>query len=346
MYNLSKKLQNFAPYKPTEPNIKIRLDSNESFIPVPKEKITSAIEKVSLNRYPDPCATLAIESFASLFGVSPELVTAGNGSDELIGIICAGLMEKGGRILTLKPDFFMYTFCARLNELDVVEFSKNPDFTINADDIIDFIKNNRIDCVILSNPCNPTSLGTDKSEIIKLVSSVPDALVVLDEAYMDFWSEEQSLLREIGNFDNLIILRTCSKSMALAGIRMGFAVSGKKITHILKTAKAPFNVDSITQAIAAEVLSDANWYKNSIKLIKDSVKSLYKSVEELNLFEKIYDTKTNFIFAKTADSSAIYEYLLNAGIAVRRFENHLRICAGTDEENRELIKAMKTYKMR
>lgn len=343
MYKSPQKLQNFAPYKPTAENIKIRLDSNESFIPVPQEKIIAAIKKLNLNRYPDPCATETISAFASLFKTDTKLVTAGNGSDELIGIICAGLMKKGSKILTLKPDFFMYTFCARLHELELVELSKNLDFTINIDSVITFIKNNRIDCIMLSNPCNPTSIGIEKPEMVRLVSSVPETIVVLDEAYIDFWSEEQSLLCEINNYKNLIILRTCSKSMALAGIRMGFAVSSEEITHTLKTAKAPFNVNSLSQAIASEIMLDGEGYRKSIKLIKESIESLYASLKDLGLFEKICDTKTNFVYVETPKATAIYEYLLNNGIAVRCFGTHLRICAGTLMENRELIETLKRY---
>ncbi|MCL2037129.1 MAG: histidinol-phosphate aminotransferase family protein [Oscillospiraceae bacterium] len=339
MYKLPKKLRNFTPYEPLVGDYPVRLDVNESFIEVPHEKVAAAIEKVKLNRYPDPYATEAVSAFARLFGVESRYVTAGNGSDELIGLICAGLLEKGDKVLTLNPDFSMYGFYAKLYELEVITLPKRSDFTFDTDEIREFIRANGIKCVIFSNPCNPTSLGLEKDEVRRLISG-SDALVVLDEAYMDFWDESQSLLSEVSQYSNLVVLRTCSKSVALAGIRMGFAVSNEEITYALRMMKSPFNVNSLTQAIAAEILFDGQGYANAIGLIKASVRSLKTELERMSIFEKIYDTKTNFVFIETPRAEEICEYLLKQGIAIRRFGTHLRICAGTHDENRALLKAL------
>ncbi|MCL2077643.1 MAG: histidinol-phosphate aminotransferase family protein [Oscillospiraceae bacterium] len=339
MFNIPEKLQCFVPYHPLVGDYKIRLDVNESFIELPPEKIAKAISGVRLNRYPDPYATAAVKAFAGLFGVNPELVTAGNGSDELIAITASSLLQKGDKILCYKPDFSMYAFYSRLYELDVVELQKREDMTVDIDNMIDYINRGGIKCVMFSNPCNPTSLGIEKAEIKRLISGVK-ALVVLDEAYMDFWNERESLLSEAHNYDNLIVLRTCSKSVALAGIRLGFAVANERITSALKTAKSPFNVNVLSQAIGEVVLSDAEKYKSSIALIKESAARLYSSLKDLNIFEKIYETRTNFVFAKTPESHKIYEYLLSKSIAVRCFDGYLRICAGTEEENKALINAL------
>jgi histidinol-phosphate aminotransferase len=326
MFELPQKLSRFTPYEPLTGDYKIRLDVNESFIEVDPEKVARAVERVALNRYPDPYAAVAVKAFANLFGVDEKYVTAGNGSDELIGLICAGLLQKGDKLAVMTPDFPMYSFYAELYEIEVVQYSENQDFQ----------------CLMFSNPCNPTSLGIEKSEITKLVRET-NALVVADEAYMDFWDESQSMLGEIQNHSNLIVLRTCSKSVALAGIRMGFAVANERITTALKTVKSPFNVNSLTQAITAEILSDADGYRKSIGLIKQSIAALKAQLEKLCLFDEIYDTKTNFVYCKTEKCREIYEYLLTKGIAVRCFPGYLRICAGTDEENQQLIKELSTW---
>jgi histidinol-phosphate aminotransferase len=170
------------------------------------------------------------------------------------------------------------------------------------------------------------------------------ALIVVDEAYMDFWDESQSLLCEIENYSNLIVLRTCSKSVGLAGIRLGFAVTNKEITNVLRMIKSPFNVNSLTQMYGAVVLSNKEEYIKSIETVKSGVKSLFSDLQELKIFRKIYDTKTNFVFVETDKAKKIYEYLLNKNIAVRFFGEYLRICTGTPEENKELIKELTTWK--
>jgi histidinol-phosphate aminotransferase len=343
MYKLPKKLRGFTPYVPLTGDYPIRLDANESFLELPTEQIMRAvldIDKVALNRYPDPYSSRCVNAFANLFGVDPRLVTAGNGSDELIGLICAGLLEKGGKVLTLTPDFTMYSFYAKLYELEVREVAKADNFEIIDLEVIDYIKANDIDCLFFSNPCNPTSVGLDSADVRGILTACPDTLIVVDEAYMDFWDESESLLGDVVSFANLIVLRTCSKSVALAGIRLGFAVANDEITEALHTVKSPFNVNSLTQAIGTAILSDKEGYRNAIALLKQNTAILREFLEKLDMFEEIYDTKANFVFCKVRKSQKIYEYLLTKGIAVRHFPGHLRICAGSGDEIKVLLKEL------
>ncbi|MDR0197768.1 MAG: aminotransferase class I/II-fold pyridoxal phosphate-dependent enzyme [Oscillospiraceae bacterium] len=340
MYDLPEKLKNFTPYEPLTGEYKIRLDVNESFIEIDGEKIAEAVKSVKFNRYPDPCAKGVTDAFARLFGIESVHVTAGNGSDELISVITACLLEKGTRLLCFAPDFSMYGFYARLYELDVITREKRGDFTIDTDAAIEFINAENIGCVVFSNPCNPTSLGLEKSAVTRLVTETK-ALIVADEAYMDFWDEKESLLADAANYDNLIVLRTCSKSVALAGIRLGFAVTNSRLSSALKTAKSPFNVNALTQAVGEAVLSDAENYRANVGKIKQSLEWLHKELLSLDLFEKIYPPDANFVFIKAENARGIYARLLEKGIAVRNFGGYLRICAGTDAENRALVTALR-----
>jgi histidinol-phosphate aminotransferase len=329
MYKLPEKLESFTAYEPLTGDYPVRLDANESFIELPTEQIMRAvldIDAVKLNRYPDPYASRCVNAFASLFGVNPAQVTAGNGSDELIALIFAGLLEKGGTVGVYSPDFSMYGFYAKLHELNVTELQRDA--------------NPNVDCLIFSNPCNPTSLGVEKQEVLRLVRDNPDTLIVVDEAYMDFWDESQSMLSEVGRFANLIVLRTCSKSVALAGIRLGFAVADDNITRALRIIKSPFNVNSLTQAIGTAILSDADGYRSAITLLKQNTAILREYLGKLGLFEEIYDTKANFVFCKVRKAQKIYEHLLTKGIAVRHFPGHLRICAGSPNEIKILLKEL------
>ena len=135
----------------------------------------------------------------------------------------------------------------QIYENPVLQIPKGEDFRIDPQAVIDEVKRQDVKMLIFSNPCNPTSVGLAAEDVRKIVRGV-DALVVLDEAYMDFW--DQSLLSEVSDYDNLIILKTCSKAIGMAALRVGFAVANEVITKALKAVKSPYNVNSISQAIA------------------------------------------------------------------------------------------------
>jgi len=344
-YSLNNKLLNLKPYDPIEGSYKIRLDANESYIDCNKimaEKIAESIKNIELNRYPDPYANNVAKAFAELYNIDKENVTAGNGSDELISIITSCFLEKGDNVLTLSPDFSMYAFYGNLYELNVHTLNKDENLEISVDEIIEYCNLNNIKALIFSNPCNPTSLGILKKDVIKLVSEVK-ALVILDEAYMDFWTE--SMLDMINDYDNLIILKTCSKAIGLAGIRLGFAVAGKTITTALKAAKSPYNTDSVSQAIGECVLSQKDFIQKNISELIENRNYFYEKIIELSdgykCFEKIYNTCTNFIFIKTDKANEIFNKLAEKSIVVRNFGSYLRITAGSKSETNELLENLK-----
>ncbi len=345
-YELNSKLRNLVPYEPITETYKIRLDANESFINLNDEiklRISDAVSKIDFNRYPDPYATETVNAFAEFFGISDKHVTAGNGSDELISIISSCFLQKGDKIVTLKPDFSMYAFYGTLYENDVLVYGKNDDLSIDINGLIDFVNENNARAVIFSNPCNPTSLGILKEDVIKLISET-DALVILDEAYMDFWN--QSILDKIGDYDNLIILKTCSKAVGMASIRLGFAVAGEKITNALRAAKSPYNCDTVSQEIGRIVLSEKEFLLDSIKRIKDSRDYLYSEIvklsEEFSSLGYVYPTVTNFVFIKSENSKMIFDELLKRSIAIRYMGEYIRITAGSMEENKELLSSLKS----
>ena len=345
MYELTEKLVKLTPYDPIQGDYKIRLDANESFIDTPDDILAKAVMGAALNRYPDPYAEKLIKAYSDFYGINSDLVTAGNGSDELISIITACFMQKNEKVLTLAPDFSMYSFYSSLYELDVRVMQKEDDLTIDIDKVIETVRRENIRAVLFSNPCNPTSLGLDREDVIKLITSV-EALIILDEAYMDFWKESQSLIKDTAKYDNLIVLRTCSKALGMAGLRLGFAVSNAVITEKLRAAKSPYNVNSLTQSVAEYMLSDKAEMDRRIKACKDALNELDNGLCERNFpfFETIYSSVTNFVFIKTSKAREIFEYLLSRSIAVRLMGNYLRITAGSTEENKALMKALLGFK--
>ena len=343
MYELNEKIRDLVPYEPIDGDYPIRLDANESFLPLPEElrtRIAQTAAQAAFNRYPDPLSRDVTQAFAAYYGISPDLVTAGNGSDELISILCTSFLMKGDAMMVILPDFSMYQFYASLAEGRVVACGKRGDLTIDVDEVIAKAQAENVKMIVFSNPCNPTSLGLPREEVRRLIRSV-DALVVLDEAYMDFW--DQSLLGEVEDYDNLIILRTCSKAIGAAALRLGFAVAAPRLTRVLRAVKSPYNVNSLSQAIGTLVLGEREWEAGARAQIVDSRRALQLSLarlqEEFPGVFTLYDSCTNFVFLKTGRAKELFDGLLARGIAVRLFNGYLRVTAGSKEENAAFLEA-------
>ena len=345
-YKLNRKIRELEPYEPISGSYKIRLDANEcpfNYPPELVEQIQKTVKKIDFNRYPDPLATELVNSFSEYYGVDPECVTAGNGSDELIFLIETAFLEKGDKMLVAEPDFSMYRFYSLICETVCESFVKNDGLNIDVDKLIKRVNDNNIKLVIFSNPCNPTGQGITADEARRLVSSV-NALVILDEAYMDFWN--QSLINEVEKYSNLIVFRTASKSIGSAALRLGFAVSNKVISRAVKAVKSPYNVNSISQAIGNIIYKNKEYLLNRQKAIVRNKEKLYndltKLAESCNDF-KVYNSCANFVFVKTSLGRDLWEYLKSNSIVIRYMGEYIRITAGTEEENAEVIRYIKKF---
>ena len=345
-YELNKKINQLEPYEPISGTYKIRLDANECPCNYPEDimqQIQEAVSKVDFNRYPDPMATSVVNAFADYYGINPDYVTAGNGSDELIFLIESAFMEKGDKMLVIAPDFSMYKFYSSICETECDTFIKDDSLRTDIDAVIEKINNDKINLVIFSNPCNPTAQGIEAEEIRKLITSV-NALVILDEAYMDFWN--QSLINEAQNYDNLIILRTASKSIGSAALRLGFAIANNKITKALKAVKSPYNVNSVSQAIGEVIYRNKEYLKNREKNIVINREKLYNGLVELSQTNndfKVYESCANFVFVKTSFGKDLFNYLKDNSIVIRYMGDYIRITAGTAEEVDEVLKYIRMF---
>lgn len=344
-YILSQKVRDLEPYQPIQGEYKIHLDANESFLSLPssvRQKIGQMMTKLDFNRYPDPYAAELCERYAAVYGISPDNLTVGDGSDELISIINGSLLQKEDTVLTVSDDFSMYAFYGTLSEHPLVLQQKGADFRLDVEESIRIIQEKNVRMMIFSNPCNPTGRGLLREEVRRLVTET-DALIVLDEAYMDFW--DQSLLDEVNRYDNLIILKTCSKAIGLASLRVGFAVANGTLTRALRAVKSPYNVGTLPQAVAAAVLSEPDYLSDCAHALIQSREQLETGLKALSsqyprILEKVYDSVTNFVLIKTPFSAEIQSLLRQRSIAVRSFPGFLRISAGSPDENRELLQVL------
>ena len=346
MYQLNEKIKNLVPYEPISGTYDIRLDANECPVNLPDDiraQFHKRLDEISFNRYPDPLAERLVNSFAEYYNIDPEFVTAGNGSDELIFLIESAFLQKGGKMLVVAPDFSMYNFYSSICEVECDSFIKNENLDIDVDALIEKINRDKIDMVIFSNPCNPTGRGINRAQAEKLVSSV-EALVILDEAYMDFWTE--SLLDKIGDYSNLIIFRTASKLVGAAALRLGFAVADRTISRAIKAVKSPYNVNSVSQAFGEVVYKNKDFLQNRQKNIVNNKNILYNGLVEIAESRqdlKVFESVANFVFMKTDCSREIWEYLKSKSIVVRLMGEYLRITAGTEREVDAVLNALREF---
>lgn len=347
------KLGGLVPYKVDTNKYKARLDANESFIQMPQEirnKFTEEIRALDFNRYPDPDATSLCEAFAEFYGIDAENVAAGNGSDEIISIIMNGFLDKGSCVMTFSPDFSMYNFYAELAELKSVSCPKTKgDLQIDYTSADAMLKQNDVKLCIFSNPCNPTGRIEKKADIADLAAKNPDTIFIVDEAYMDFAGElakSESFLADCSEYSNIIVLKTLSKALGSAALRLGFIVGDKAVVDMFKAVKSPYNVNSVSQAFGEAVLREKEMLRKCICDITNNRAKLFEVISEQNLTgaDKPYEMYTNFVFFESPRAEEIYSKLKERGILVRYFrigEGALRITAGSDNENIMLLEEMR-----
>ncbi len=348
MYQLNEKIKDLKPYDPIQGSYRVRLDANESFLPLPQalvEEAKAAVERTAFNRYPDPAARELCQAFAACYGVQPQQVVAGNGSDELITVLFEAFLEKGDAFATVEPDFSMYAFNGHLHEARHVAIPKGKDLRLDVEAVAAACQREQVKLLIFSNPCNPTSLVCGREEMRKLIASLPDTLVVLDEAYMDF--SDQSLLGEVEDHPNLLVLRTCSKAFGMAALRLGFAVCGKTLAGALRAVKSPYNVNSLSQAVGTAVLRRKGELDRALETILRSRDQLYAGLRELG--EKypgrfrLLPGETNFAALEMEDGPELLAYLARQGVAIRYTGGLVRVTCGAPEENKIVLEEMAGY---
>ncbi len=338
-YQIPENILNLNAYHPVDSNSQVKMDANEGCFPIPSEileKFKTALNNFDFNRYPDPMAKKASTNFGEFYNVDPNHVVLGNGSDELLFLIITCMAGKNQKLLTFAPDFSMYKFYAELGEVNHVTVAKpekvenfNKDFIINA------IKQHDPSLILFSNPCNPTSHEITTDEVKEILNST-DALVILDEAYMDFG--EESFLPYYQDFDNLIILKTASKGLGFANARLGFFISSNFYVDLFRKFKSPYNVNGITQLLGEILFEDKELIQQRIDLIKSERQRLFIA---LSPFFEISKPAGNFLFAKHPNSSNIKAALMEKGVAIKDFGGYLRITVGTVEENDAFLQGLK-----
>lgn len=335
------KMSGYTPGEQPKDGIYIKLNTNENPYPPSLEVLHAVKEAVNenLRLYPDPIATTARIKIAQVLGTRPEYIMAGNGSDDLLSIIIRSFAGPGDTVVFPYPSYMLYKTLVELQDADgyAVDFTEEYSLPKNF-----MVKGAKV--TFLANPNSPSGTMISPSEISNIASQL-DGVLVIDEAYADF--ADDNCLSLVEQHDNILVLRTLSKSYSLAGIRLGFCIAQESIIQGMMKVKDSYNVDrlSITAVVAA--LNDQKSMRANVEKIKETRQYLTQSLQKLGFY--VYPSQTNFILVKcTKGVSAhhVYQTLKSRKILVRyfnlrRLDDCLRITIGTREEIDILLKNLK-----
>ncbi len=338
----SKKYAGLVPYTPGEqPKERkyIKLNTNESPFPpsaLAQEMAAEAAKRLML--YPDPDCKELTATLAELLDISTDEIVWTNGSDDVLNFAFMAFCDDEHPAIFPDITYGFYSVFAEANRVPYQAIPLNEDFSIPIDKFC-----MEKGTVFIANPNAPTGIAISLDEIEGLLSSDPDRVVVIDEAYVDFGGE--SCVPLINKYDNLLVTQTFSKSRSMAGARLGFAVGSKELIadlHTIRYATNPYNINSMTMAAGIGVLRDEAYTRaNCAKIIENRA---FISGELKKLGFEMTPSKANFIFAKHPKISGetLYLSLKEKGILVRffnkpRISDYCRITIGSREEMESLL---------
>ena len=297
------------------------------------------------NRYPDPLQRDLKALIAPLKGVKEENIFLGNGSDEAIDLIFRAFCRPGiDNVVAIDPTYGMYQVCAEVNDVEYRKMLLDVYYQFKASSLLSAIDENT-KAMFICSPNNPTGNSLCRKEIESLLKKF-DGLVVVDEAYIDFSSSE-SLLKDLEQYPNLIVLQTFSKAWGCAAIRLGMAFASPEIIAIFNKIKYPYNVNRLTQEEAMKVLKQPELIKAWVNTLLEERTRVMDEFVKLPCCVRVFPTDANFFLVKVYEATQIYNYLVNEGIIVRNRTNValcndcLRITIGTKEENDALLDALR-----
>lgn len=338
-------LQDVVPYDPKYLPADAFLSANENPSDVParvKAAILRAINKLSLNRYPDPLANDLRRLIAEANGLDVDQVLVGNGGDELLFDMALAWGGPGRTFLNIPPTFSVYGMNARLLGTKVVDVPRLSDFTIDQDAVISRVAQGDIDYVIVTSPNNPTGDVAD-FQFIKRLLEVTDALIMVDEAYFEF--SQKTVVPLLAAHDNLIILRTFSKAYSLAGARMGYVMGDASVIREFIKVRQPYSVNAVSQTIARAVFENRKEFELGINAIIEERARVMDKLQALSGVE-VFPSEANYILVRIKNASDVWQRLYDCGVLVRDFsrskglENCLRITIGSRAENDMLLESL------
>lgn len=338
-------INDLKPYAVEDAEGMIKLDAMENPYPFPEQLLESwmmRLEKAQINRYPDPHASELKQALSKHLGLPEQAsIVVGNGSDELIHMLCLAFNQPGAVMMSPAPSFAVYPLAAHALNMRYVGVPLDEEtFDLRVDDFCKAIEEHQPQLIFIASPNNPTGNRFANADV-RLVAESATGLVVLDEAYWRF--AKSNSLTELFDLDNIVFMHTLSK-IGLAGVRLGALIGRGEWLDPLERVRMPYNVSSLTQTTACFALEHDEFFQRQVEKICQSRQTLADGLARIPAI-KIWPSVTNFIlFRMGGDANAVHRALNEKGIAVKNLngahpylDNCLRVSVGTDEENQAFL---------
>jgi histidinol-phosphate aminotransferase len=336
-------IRNLKPYSSARDEFKgaasIFLDANENSLGSPLIKW--------YNRYPDPMQWKIKEKLSVIKQVPIDQIFLGNGSDEPIDLLFRSFCEPGvDEVIVFPPTYGMYEVSANINNVHLSKVPLTKEFQLDLEALESAIKPNT-KIIWICSPNNPTGNSIDRQDIEMVLNNF-DGLVVVDEAYINF-SRQKSLVSDLADYPNLVVLQTLSKAWGLAGLRVGMAFASAEIIGYLNKVKPPYNISEPVQELALKALDEIGQVNDMILQLVASRKEMETDLANEKTVVCVFPSDANFLLVEFTDARRMYDYLVEKGIVVRDrsnvllCDNCLRITVGTHAENLKLMEAINSF---
>ena len=323
----------------------LRMDANTNLIgrnPA-VERAIARISSIDLNQYPTCLSDDLRAAIAREHGLEPDEVLVGDGSDEILDVICKAFLNPGDVIACATPSVVMYAFFGKLHLGRVVELPlKGPEWALD----VDMVLRVKAKLTFIASPNNPTGNAVPARDLERLVSE-SGGLVLIDEAYADFC--DQDFAARVRQYDNLVVSRTFSKSHGLAGLRVGYGVSNRRVMEKMYCAKTPLTLSALSEAIALESLRDPTFMRETVRVVKKERERLSTLLGGLGL--RPQRTDANFMIVDVGEPSGkLRAFLRSKGVVTREMgdfkglENFIRVTVGRPEHTDRLASLIREYR--
>lgn len=342
--NISQLAPYIPGYQPENPELVLKLNANENPYP-PSPKVLEALHyniNDVLRLYPNSRSTNLRRQLARVYEVDEAHVFAANGSDEIISLIFRTFVDQADLILSPYPTYTFYQTAAEIHAAQYRSIETDENFKVNLSEFVDYPAK----IVFLANPNAQTGLLLPPGDIEAFLGAF-NGLLVVDEAYIDFCSQPSSVYKLCTRYDNLIVMRTFSKSYSLCGIRVGFAFGHPSLIQALDKTKDSYNIAYLNQVAAIAALEDYSYMEANAGRIKTSRENFQRSIKEMGFF--FVPSDGNFVLLRhpRLPAKVVFESLKKEHILVRYFEqprlqDYVRISIGTDSQLNRVLSALQT----
>ncbi len=332
--------------KPEKYSNALKLDSNENYA-IDREfsldLIKQTEENLDVREYPLSDTERLVESLSRYIQMPQEMIGVGNGSDQIIDLILVNFASKDTKILTSEPTFGFFEERCKLYSIPTIKIPFTKNMTLELENFL--LKIKKTDILYLDSPNNPTGFQFPRNKLEQLIREF-NGLVIIDEAYVEF--SDYSIVDMTKKKDNLIVLRTLSKSFGLAGLRVGYFIANKKITSVFtKTIQYPYPLNTVAIETAILALKKSKQISEIANLIKKERSRIIETLRSMGVFE-VFDSEANFVlFNAQGAGLRIYKALIEQGIVVKNLgkmgshDGCLRVTIGSEEMNSKFLLAIR-----